>query len=377
VKLGPDGPARVLASGFDGLVLSLNIIWKDETFFDLLDEVKELAKGTETGSPIDLYDTSETFSTVLVKPHGSDGYEWLLVGREFTMKIGNWMEPKTRPSAMLECRSEALWHQGPVPLVSRVCKMLERVGANIGVIKPSRVDECVDILLPASSWGLSIADHIVTRAIKNGQFRANRKVTGITIGSGDVLARLYDKPLEIVMKSNKTWMFEIWGIDAVPSDCFIIRTEFQARREALKQLGIDTFDDLTGKCAALWSYLTRSWMKVQDDPSKHHTQQKTLPWWSVVQDGFMGVQGENPLVRTKAIRADRKQLTQQIVGMIASLTALNLQGFEFNGEKLLSIAHSLGAVREAIAELDFTNEEFTEKVKLKFARYRRSEPPKK
>jgi hypothetical protein len=67
-----------------------------------------------------------------------------------------------------------------------------------------------------------------------------------------------------------------------------IRVEDQARREALKQLGIDTFDDLLTKAAALWSYFTRSWLKVQDDPSKHHTQQKTLPWWNMAQDGFLG-----------------------------------------------------------------------------------------
>jgi hypothetical protein len=377
VKLAPDEPARVLASGFDGLVLSMNIVWENERFFWLLDEVKELAKGTELGVPLDLYDTPETFSSVILKPHGSDGYEWLLIGKEFTLKIGNWMEPKTRPSAMLECRSEALWHQGPRMLVSRVRKMLERVGAKIQVIKPSRVDQCVDVLLPASSWGLGIADHLVTRAIKDGIFRANRKATGITVGSGDLLARIYDKPLEIIMKSNKIWMFDVWGIPSVPSDHFIIRVENQVRREALKQLGIDTFDDLLAKAAALWSYSTRSWLKVQDDPSKHHTQQKTLPWWEVVQDGFLGVQGENPLVRTKAMRADRKQLTQQIVGQIASLMALHIQGCELNGERKLSIVHSMGFVREAIMDLGITNEDFTEKVKLKFAKYRRSEPPKK
>jgi hypothetical protein len=77
------------------------------------------------------------------------------------------------------------------------------------------------------------------------------------------------------------------------------------------------------------------------------------------------------------MRADRKQLAQQIVGQIASLMALHVQGFELNGERELSIAHSLGLVREAISELGMTNEDFTEKVKLKFAKYRRSEPPKK
>jgi hypothetical protein len=77
------------------------------------------------------------------------------------------------------------------------------------------------------------------------------------------------------------------------------------------------------------------------------------------------------------MRADRKQLTQQIVGQIASLMALHIQGYELNGERELSIVHSLGLVREAINELGITKEEFTEKVKLKFAKYRRSEPPKK
>jgi hypothetical protein len=373
VKTGPIGPGRVrvLASGLDGLVLSMNIIWQNETFFDLLDEMKELAKGGGE-SPVYLYDKDSKASVLNVKPHGGGGYEWLLTGHEFALKVGKWTRPKQRPSVMVEIRSETLWHQGPALAVSRLCQMLENVFAVICDIKVSRVDPCVDILLPEASWGLHVADHIVSRAVKDGLYRCNRTPTGITIGSGDLLARLYDKPREIIMKSNKVWMFDIWGIDAVPVGHVLIRNEFQLRREALKELGIDSFTDLQAKAAGLWKYCTRDWLKIQDDPSKHHTMQHTLDWWKMVQNGFDGAQEANALVRVKSIQADWDRLLQQMTGYMASLTALSIQKFNVNGDPAVSVAQSLGLFRDGLAKLGTTDAEFKQRVEGKIARYHRA-----
>jgi hypothetical protein len=376
VKLREDEPARVLVTGIDALVLSLDVIWQHEAFFELLDERKEQARGTEHGAPIDLYDTGHTFSTVNVRGYGSDGYDFLLVGKEFSLKIGRWKELKTRPSVMMDLRSEALWQHGPARLVERVLAMLSNVGADIKTVKPSRLDLCMDLLLPESVWCPEIVRHFVTRAVKTAQHSAYGRLTGITVGSGDISARIYDKPVEIFTKSNKIWMFDIWGLQFVPDKHAIARVEFQLRREALKELGMDVLHDLFGKIAEIWAYCVRSWLKVQDDPTKHHTQRHTLPWWLVVQDSFLGIQAATPLIRVKAIRADRKQLTQQILGQMASLVALTVQVFELNANRQLTVKEGLEVVLKAIDALKISDAEFTERVKLKFARYRRSEPPK-
>ena len=41
-------------------------------------------------------------------PSGANGWKWLLRSQEFTLIIGNWLELISRPSAMLNIRSETL-----------------------------------------------------------------------------------------------------------------------------------------------------------------------------------------------------------------------------------------------------------------------------
>lgn len=282
---------RVLSSGFDTLVLSIDVQWESDALFLKLGELKELAKGAEMQTPGVLQAAGGADPWIFnLAPHGAQGYEWLLVGRGFTLKIGNWMTPKSRPSVMAELRSEALWHQGPRATADAVRSLLENQGGQVLSVKASRADLCVDVLLPAAAWSVHVKDHLVTRAVNVASFDWHRKLTGLGIGSGMISARLYDKPLEIATQSHKVWMFDVWRLPSVPLGRRVIRVEFQLRREAIKDLGIDTLAELLAQGGNVWAYCTQEWLKLQDDPGKHHTQQQTLPWWGVVQNGFAGAQ---------------------------------------------------------------------------------------
>ena len=65
------------------------------------------------------------------------------------------------------------------------------------------------------------------------------KLQTIEIGTrkSQIMARLYDKPLEIRERSNKDWMFDVWKLNTVPEGTRIIRCEYQLKREAIKDLG--------------------------------------------------------------------------------------------------------------------------------------------
>jgi hypothetical protein len=371
VKVEEIGPGKVLASGFDTLVLAMDVEWQQSDFFDLLERLKQQAKRDERQAPDVLTQSDQSEHWVFnVLPNGSKGYEWLLVAQEFTLKIGNWMNPKSRPSVMAEIRSEALWHRGPADMAQRISSLLTVAGGVVGVIKASRADPCIDLLLPKDEWTVGLLDHAVTRAIYSSPHFWNRRLTGISIGKGNLGARLYDKPLEIVTKSHKEWMYDVWSIRAVPENFHIIRVEFQLRREALKDLGINTLTDLLKLAGNLWSYCTRDWLKFQDDASKHHTQQETLPWWKVVQDGFTGAQGACPLVRAKAVQVDELQLLRQLLGQLTSLAALYRPGVLETGE-LIEVRSLMELLKRTVKKTKLEDSEITERVREKLAKYQR------
>ena len=160
-------------------------------------------------------------------------------------------------------------------------------GSNI-TAKPSRVDLCLDLLAPADFWTGNLLQTSVTRAQAAGLYFHNKKITGISIGKGNLSARLYDKPLEIRQKSKKYWMYDIWGLNEVPEGRKIIRTEFQLRREALVELAINSTNDLFSTHRNIWKYCTEKWLKFRTNPGKHHTQRKTYFWREIIQEVTKG-----------------------------------------------------------------------------------------
>jgi hypothetical protein len=373
VKQRDDEAARVLCCGLDSLVLSLDVTWKSRTFFICLEELKGQARAIDVEVPVDLCVPGEDFSTFNVRPHGAEGYEWLLVGREASWRIADRMTPGSRPSVMVDIRSETLWHQGPEHAVRRLRSMVEGVDGVVHVMKVSRADLCMDLLVPASLWSADLLDHAVTRADHTAPHFSRRRLTGLSIGKGGICARLYDKPLEIATKSKKLWMYDLWKLDAVPADRRVIRAEFQMRREVIKELGINTFEDLMQRLPGVWGYCTRYWLKFQDDASKHHTMQQTMPWWSVVQDGYTGSQGALPLVREKAIRQDKRQLLHQVFGLLSSWAALEVQGLDIGQDPRRSMKAEIPALRQALAAVGLGDDALTERVLRKLAKYRRAQ----
>jgi hypothetical protein len=313
-----------------------------------------------------------------VAPFGVAGYEWLLLSGEFAFRIGKWIEPGSRPSVMAEIRSEALWTHGAAACVERVRSILTAMGAIIECVKVSRVDLCVDLLLHESNWSLDLLNHLASRAGHRKPYLDFQRLTGIQIGKGIVVCRLYDKPLEIKQQSHKDWLYDIWGIESVADDHRIIRVEFQFRREALNEFGVDTPDQLLTSVASLWSYASGEWLRVVDDLKKHATRRKDLPWWQVVQLGIPDAATAHPAIRAKAIKSDESQLMLQLIGLVISLCALYRQGDVIESDSVLDLSSHLAFILRRAKECGIDDETFTERVKRKSAmRTRRQEKFKK
>lgn len=321
VKTRTQKGVQVLTVGVDSLNLALDIQWKDEKTFKILEEAKACAAKDQKPSPVFIYDPErERHIPFSVLPHGTNGYCWILTSREYALRIGDWIDPKQRPSAMVEIRSETLWHRGLVDSVTSILSGLEACEAKVLKTKPSRMDLCMDLLLPETMWKPSLVEKAFTRATQYSTYMQHRKFSGMSIGKGKLSARLYDKALEIQSQSKKTWMYDIWQLEEVPEGKKVIRVEFQLRREALKALGLDCIEDAFKSLENVWAYCTQKWLKFQTS-GKHHTQRRTLPWWKKVQQNYLGVHDPVPSIRAKAIRNDQKQLSAQLVGLATSLAA--------------------------------------------------------
>ncbi|MFG0262332.1 MAG: hypothetical protein ACF788_08075 [Novipirellula sp. JB048] len=379
MKLQPGEPARVLASGIDTLVLAIDVRWLRKDFIATIDELKLRAKNDHEDQPGILAPTGEPDNPwhYAVKPHGKNGYAWLLSSKEFGLRIGDWTDPGSKPSIMADIRSESLWHLSPRGCVDRICSLLESAGAEIDIVKASRADLCCDALMPDENFTDGLKSSLVTRAHLIDSHEHRGVFTGLSIGKSKISARLYDKPIEIACKSGKVWMYDIWGLqDGIPDGHRIVRTEFQARREGLKSLHINTVEDLFEKEAGLWKYATEKWLRATDNPKLHHTQQTVLPWWRVVSDGYHGAQGASPLVRSVSIKADLKRLTRLFYGAVSSIAAIqtledqtpNDETLDF--ESFLALASDMVRVRK-----DMNDIEFTRRVKRKRSKYNRAKSP--
>ncbi len=362
----------ILASGFDTLNLAIDVHWKNTDFFDLLTRAKDQAKETRKDVPIEIPSDSKNYHwNVNVKSHGTNGYEWLIGNKEFTLKIGAWRQPHCKPSILAEIRSEALWHLGAESALQNIILLLLAQGGTKILIKPSRVDLCADVLMLEDSWGTNLLDYARTRSTYIATHFSHRKLTGISIAKGAISARLYDKPLEIQEQSNKFWMYDIWGLSEVPEGRKVIRVEYQLRREMLGQLAINTIDDLFLHYDKIWAYCTQKWLKFQT-PGKHHTQRKILPWWKTLQNGFRGKQNPKPLVRSKSIQYDIDQNTTQAIGHMRSLIAARQSRFELDSYEPAEIEDALSTILRKINFSQESKDEFAQSVIDKKARHQRT-----
>ena len=134
----PANVNNILASGVDSLVISTDIVWDNDYFFAVLDELKEKAKENSIDYPGNIkHCNPDEVWPFTIKPHGTKGFSWIISGNDFTYKISNSIKPNSRPNVMIEIRSEALWRLGPENVLNLSLKIIKANGGNIIEVKPA------------------------------------------------------------------------------------------------------------------------------------------------------------------------------------------------------------------------------------------------
>ena len=74
---------QILLSGIDSLNLAVDIEWRSQNFFELLDKSKNIAKEADADCP--LFASTDENISFLVRGHGAKGYSWLIYGKEYAL----------------------------------------------------------------------------------------------------------------------------------------------------------------------------------------------------------------------------------------------------------------------------------------------------
>ncbi|PPC95390.1 MAG: hypothetical protein CTY33_01195 [Methylotenera sp.] len=212
-------------------------------FLDLAAQKEGLARQTKAKQKA-IQLGSEEF---MLASHGTgSGYPYLIENEVFSIQFGEF----NQPNFFVKFRSFALWHYGAKALHDRFMAWAESIGmAPSQPERLSRIDYAFDYYLPEIDFN---ADSFISTAEKDNQYRKNGKVQNFKFGTDDIGMRLYNKVDEINEKSQKTWFFDLWGIDHD-----VWRAEFQVRKGILRQFGITSVGSLLERQGDLMRFLVK------------------------------------------------------------------------------------------------------------------------
>ena len=303
---------RVLAAGIDSLYVS----FKGETDAARLDGIEFLkVRAQETGQPQLFLPVDDR--KALVQPSGWGSYRYWLRCGDFDVFLGR---GQSLPAAYARIASEFIHEVGPIralaDLRSFVAALLDQVDDTIC----SRLDIYADF----QGWVPRSEDYhrFITRSRRNTSHIAvhhdGRRFTGFTFGRDAMVARLYDKSLEI-RHSGKGWMREVWA-DRLDPSVPVWRLEFQLRREVLAECSLTTPEDVLAQRPNLWAYAMQ-WLSLREPtPGATRTRWPVAHVWSQLMRSQAGL-AYSPLVRQRIREYDESVLVRGLTGYASSLAA--------------------------------------------------------
>lgn len=190
------------------------------------------------------------------------------------------------PLASVQVRSHFLTEHGVESALKALGGILRDLGAGA---EPaywiSRADLCVDF---TADWDLLSWDEEcwLTHASKIARYSERGVGSGWTIGArGTLSARLYNKCLEMRAKGlQRPELIGLWRKNGWDRESQVYRQEFEARKDFLNGLKIQTWDDLKPCCGSIWTYLTVDWLRlVVPSPSdSKRCRWRLHPVWSAL-----------------------------------------------------------------------------------------------
>jgi hypothetical protein len=310
------GQVTAVAAGVDTLYLSLTGDL-DGAAMQVLRRLREVT-AHEDVTPFTLDDADGSLN---LRPHGWRGYPLWLSSPRYELMVG---AAPPFPAAYVQLHSPYIHTLGVDEAAAAVVELVrgKLFGGGTMRVAPSRIDVYADV----QGWEPTIEDYgrFVCRAVSRRQFAqdsethvAGRRLTGFMFGRGDVVARIYNKTIELQTR-GETWPLAVWrGADP---EAPVWRVEFQYRRKALTTFGLRTLPAVLAARQDLWEYGTR-WLSLRmpcADAVRAHWPE--APEWAALRDVEIGAP-RSRLVRDRVRGADEDRLLRGLGGYISSLAA--------------------------------------------------------
>lgn len=310
----------VVSSGVDSLYVSARGKLVDG-LLDWLGRMREMC--CEEATPF-AFDESEGY--FLFRPHGWRRYAYWLSSPRFELMIGN-SDPF--PPVFIQLHAAFLHAVGAEVALGEAAVVLSKHLMPDGhQLSASRIDVYAD----TQGWEPTSRDfeRFVCRGVRRRMYTNSeqqlhgfgQRVSGFTFGKLDVVARVYDKTLELATR-GETWPSLFWR-DADPMRR-VWRVEFQFRRNALVSMRLRTPESAVEMRQSLWRYGTE-WLSLRvPTGARKRSRWPEDPVWSCLREAEIGLPASE-LVRERIRGADERRLVSGFVGYASSLAALTDAG---------------------------------------------------
>lgn len=267
---------KLLGIGVDTLAIGFGInTYRDSIDFKALAEAKADARGSMfEARSVGVEFMGKEFA---VSARGSKGYEYILNNGDVNINIAKEARGGTiYPEVFVTFRSDYLWRGGDLVAFGEVSSWLDS-WAVIAYDKVSRVDLAVDLNMPFPV--VDTKKEIVSLFRGRRAYGEGERDLTYYWGSGELVARFYDKGYEVVKKAE-TWMYPVWrsyGWDGISA---VSRLEFQVRRDKVKEFGVNSYRDLVVVLPDMWRFFTTKQLRLCDRGSETNSSRwKSKGYW--------------------------------------------------------------------------------------------------
>lgn len=196
-----------------------------------------------------------------VKAKGQGRFPYILDDNWFHIQLSSRKAQKL-PLAHVQIKSELLTFNDLNSINNHLNEIIDRLGLVKGSPSISRLDLCMDFTCHEK---FNLQDITInqwrTRASQIDQFHMHKALSGWRIGKGDIMARIYNKSLEI-KKSKKDYLFPLWEQIGWDGKTDVWRVEFQFRRQFLANVGVLNPSQITESSPSLWKYASSHWLQL-------------------------------------------------------------------------------------------------------------------
>ncbi len=302
----------------DFLKVSFWLQWEDTTFLETLDWLKKRLQSTEDDEVCVFKDCGLDWNLMRT---GTQKFNYRLKAGDVTLLFNRRAHYGNIPNFRIEVGS--LTSQTSLyQTINNIKHWMERKHAIFMKEQVSEVHLAVDFIgLDIKTLDIANQDRWIHRSHIFDPHYKHRKLTGVSIGKGDIMLRVYDKVAELKGSEHKQEVFtDLWQVSSY-DEYPVTRVEYQLRRPVLKEFqhlefcnGVHTVKNFLFAIKSLWFYCTSDWAAfnktIVDRKNKNQSKAKCSEFWKIVRSvpwtGLHEMRREKP-VKHKNIEALRKQ----------------------------------------------------------------------